>query len=122
MAGAGAAGVALPLAGGGSIEADQQRRYEWSIEIVDAPEGGCGWGHKVGDRFAHPSETGPMCSWLQDSMSGFLRTLEYGGTLPWRYSGTRYEKEIDPDGVTTEFVRCPDPTTKVVAKIIRTRV
>jgi len=51
-----------------------------------------------------------------------LRTLEYGGTLPWRYVGTKYEKEIDPDGVTTEFVRCPDPTTKVVAKIIRTRV
>ena len=81
-----------------------------------------GLGHKVGDRFVYPAEAGPICSWLQDSMSGFLRTLEYGGTLPWRYAGTKYEKEIDPDGVTTEFVRCPDPTTKVVAKITRTRV
>ena len=29
-------------------------------------------------------------------------------------------KEIDPDGTTTEFVRCPDPTSSgVVLKIIR---
>jgi hypothetical protein len=27
---------------------------------------------------------------------------------------------IDPDGVTTEFVRCPDPTALVVIKITRT--
>jgi hypothetical protein len=42
--------------------------------------------------------------------------------LPWTYSGTPYEKTIDPDGVTTEFVRCPDPSTAVVAKITRTLV
>jgi hypothetical protein len=29
---------------------------------------------------------------------------------------------IDPNGVTTEYVRCPDPTANLVAKIIRTRV
>jgi hypothetical protein len=29
---------------------------------------------------------------------------------------------IDPDGVTTEYVRCPDPTSALVAKITRTRV
>jgi hypothetical protein len=42
--------------------------------------------------------------------------------LPWKYEGTPYEKVINPDGVTTEFVRCPDPTSNLVAKIIRTRV
>jgi len=31
-------------------------------------------------------------------------------------------KVIDPDGVTTEFIRCPDPTRVVVAKITRRRV
>jgi len=30
---------------------------------------------------------------------------------------------IDPEGVTTEFIRCPDPTDAgVVVKITRTRV
>jgi len=38
------------------------------------------------------------------------------------YQGTPYEKVVDPDGVTTEFVRCPDPTSGLVAKITRTRV
>jgi uncharacterized repeat protein (TIGR04076 family) len=53
-------------------------------------------------------------------MTGMLRALENGGTLPWRYRGTPYEKVIDPDGITTEFVRCPDPTVPVVIKITRT--
>jgi len=52
----------------------------------------------------------------------FVRLLESGVTLPWRYEGTPYEKVIDPDGVTTEYVRCPDPTSALVAKITRTRV
>jgi len=33
-----------------------------------------------------------------------------------------YEKVIDPDGVTTEYVRCPDPTSNLVAKSVRTRL
>ncbi len=99
------------------------RRYSWAIEIVEGPSDGCGWGHKPGDRWTYPDDKGQICVWLMDSMNGFLRVLEYGGTLDWTYEGTAYEKEIDPDGVTTEFVRCPDPTASgVVAKIIRTRV
>jgi hypothetical protein len=31
-------------------------------------------------------------------------------------------KVIDPSGITTEFIRCPDPTRVVVAKITRRRV
>jgi hypothetical protein len=49
-----------------------------------------------------------------------IRVLQFGGTLPWTYEGTPYEKEIDPEDTTTEFVRCPDPTSSgVVLKIIR---
>ena len=34
-----------------------------------------------------------------------------------------YEKEMDPDGVTTEFIRCVDPTTSgIVVKVIRTKL
>ena len=51
-----------------------------------------------------------------------IRVLEHGGTLPWLYAGTPYQKVIDPDGLTTEFIRCPDPTRVVVAKISRRRV
>ena len=56
-----------------------------------------------------------------DSVLGAMSALEHGGTLPWRYRGTPYEKEIDPDGVTTEYIRCIDPTASgIVVKLIRT--
>ena len=88
-----------------------------------AREGVCAWMYdrlKVGDTFHYPDDLGQLCPWLVDSLTGMLRALENGGTLPWRYRGTRYEKVIDPDGVTTEFVRCPDPNVNLVIKITRT--
>jgi hypothetical protein len=49
-----------------------------------------------------------------------IRALESGGELPWKYKGTPYEKVIDPEGVTTEYVRCPDPTASgIVVKVTR---
>jgi len=120
------------------------RRYEITLEIYegrgtylssDEPtpdlvkEGLCAWmlgrgdkpAYEVGQSFRYPEDLGKLCPWLVDSLTGFLRALESGGTLPWRYRATRYEKEIDPDGVTTEFVRCPDPTDcGIVMKIVRT--
>lgn len=88
-----------------------------------AREGICAWmygSYQAGQRFRYPDDLGKLCPWLVDSMTGMLRALENGGTLPWRYRGTPYEKVIDPEGVTTEFVRCPDPTAPVVIKITRT--
>lgn len=124
LAGTGAAGaLVLPTVGNPEgAAAQQRRRYEYFIEIVEGPAGGCGAGHKPGDTFEYPAQLGGVCPWLRDSMSGFIRVLENGGTMSWTYAGTPYEKTIDPDGVTTEFVRCPDPSTVVVAKISRTRV
>lgn len=92
-----------------------------------AKEGICAWMYgcrlKTGDRFRYPEDLGQMCPWLLDSLTGMLRVLQHGGTLAWRYRGTPYEKELNPDGVTTEFVRCPDPTASgIVLKIIRTAV
>jgi uncharacterized repeat protein (TIGR04076 family) len=87
-----------------------------------AREGICAWMYgrlQVGQKFRYPDDLGQMCPWLVDSLTGMLRALENGGTLPWRYRGTPYEKVIDPDGVTTEYVRCPDPTARVVIKITR---
>ncbi len=98
----------------------KRKRYKLEIEIYEArPDT---WCHKKGDRFAYPQDIGKICPWLLASMHDFLRVLEFGATLPWKYEGTPYEKVIDPDGVTTEYIRCPDPTSNLVAKITRTLV
>ncbi|MBI5030369.1 MAG: hypothetical protein HZB51_07570 [Chloroflexi bacterium] len=87
-------------------------------------EGICAWMYgrlAIGQKFHYPNDLGQLCPWLVDSLTGMIRALENGGTLPWRYKGTPYEKTIDPDGVTTEYVRCPDPTASgIVVKITRT--
>ena len=95
-------------------------RYEIEIEIYEAREDT--WCHNKGDKFKWPEDMGKICPWLRSSMHDFIRLLQFGTTLNWKYSGTPYEKVIDPEGVTTEYVRCPDPTADLVAKITRTRV
>jgi len=112
------------LTAGTVLEAEAQSRrkkYKFEIEVVEAAKDShC---HFKGDKFNYPGELGKLCPWLRDSMSGLLRVMENGGTLFWTYKDTPYEKEMDPDGVSTEFVRCPDPTRKgIVVKIIRTRI
>lgn len=87
-------------------------------------EGICPWMYgrlTVGQKFRYPDDLGELCPWLADSMMGMIRALENGGELPWKYKNTPFEKVMDPDGVTTEFVRCPDPTASgIVMKITRT--
>lgn len=94
-----------------------------------ANEGICAWMYggdgktsfQVGQKFRYPEDLGELCPWLVDSLTGVIRALEYGGILTWKYQGTPYEKAIDPDGVTTEFVRCLDPTASgIVIKVTRT--
>ena len=98
----------------------QKKKYKIDIEIYEAREDS--WCHKKGDKFQYPKDIGKICPWLLASMHDFIRLLENGVTLPWKYEDTPYEKVIDPDGVTTEYVRCPDPTADFVAKITRTFV
>lgn len=95
------------------------RKYSFELEIV---EGKCQY-YKVGQKFKYPEDKAQICSWLMDSASSMIRVLQYGGTLPWTYKGTPYEKEIDSKGITTEYVRCPDPTEAgVVLKITRRKI
>jgi uncharacterized repeat protein (TIGR04076 family) len=102
--------------------APRRRYYKIDVEIVECKAGSCAQ-HQIGDKFSYPSDRGRMCPWLLDSMNGAIRVLEFGGTMPWLYEGTPYKKVIDPDGITTEFIRCPDPTAQgVVAKITRTKL
>ena len=98
----------------------KRKRYRLEIEIFEArPDS---WCHKKGEVFKYPEDMHKLCPWLLASMHDFLILLNQGVTLPWKYEGTPYEKVIDPEGVTTEFVRCPDPTSNLVAKITRTLV
>ena len=89
-----------------------------------ANEGICAWmygSYDVGQTFRYPEDLGELCPWLVDSLMGVIRALEHGGTLSWKYKGTPYEKVIDPDGITTEYVRCLDPTASgIVIKVTRT--
>ena len=78
--------------------------------------------HKVGNKFKYPNQIGKLCTWLFESASHMIKILQHDGRLGWSYKGTPYEKIINKDGVTTEFVRCPDPTTSgVVLKITATK-
>ncbi len=124
-AGCGMAGfAAFPAAvGADEEEAQETRRYSIAIEIFEEKGLPCAAGHREGDRFEYPGDRGKICPWLMDSMNACIRVLIRDGTLGWLYRGTPYEKVIDKDGVTTEFIRCPDPTRSgVVAKIVRTRI
>jgi uncharacterized repeat protein (TIGR04076 family) len=95
-------------------------RYKIDIEIFEArPDT---WCHKKGDKFEYPKDMAKICPWLMSSMHDFIILLQQGATLPWKYEGTPYQKVIDTDGVTTEHVRCPDPTANLVAKITRTKM
>jgi uncharacterized repeat protein (TIGR04076 family) len=98
----------------------KRARYDIAIEIFEARMDS--WCHKKGDKFSYPADWGKLCPWLRASLNEFVRLLEMGVTLSWKYENTPYEKVIDPNGMTTEYVRCPDPTANLVAKITRTKV
>ncbi len=98
----------------------KRKRFKIDLEIYEAREDT--WCHKKGDKFEYPADIGKLCPWLLSSMHDFIRLLENDATLGWKYEGTPYEKVINKDGVTTEYVRCPDPTADLVAKITRTEI
>jgi len=101
-------------------QAPKRKRFKIDLEIYEAREDT--WCHKKGDKFEYPADIGKLCPWLLSSMHDFIRVLENDATLGWKYEGTPYEKVINQDGITTEYVRCPDPTADLVAKITRTEL
>jgi uncharacterized repeat protein (TIGR04076 family) len=76
--------------------------------------------YQVGKKFLYPDDMGKVCPWLLSSMDSVIQVLRSGGTLGWLYEGTAYEKVINKNGVTTEYVRCIDPASGIVVKITRT--
>ena len=78
--------------------------------------------YQIGQKFRYPDDIGKICPWLLGSMDAVIQVLRFGGTLGWRYKGTPYEKVVNRKGVTTEYVRCIDPASGIVMKIIRTEI
>ena len=101
-------------------QSPKPKQFKIDIEIFEARQDT--WCHKKGDKFEYPKDMAKICPWLLASMHDFIRLLQNDATLPWKYEGTQYEKIINKDGITTEYVRCPDPTANLVAKIIRTEI
>jgi len=94
-------------------------------------EGICAWmyrgdgekSYQVGQKFSYPEDKDKICHWLLDSLSGVLNAMSAGEALNWDYKDTPYEKVIDCEGVTTEYVRCIDPTASgIVVKVTRTKL
>ena len=104
----------------GSLPVQERKNFKIEIEIYEAREDS--WCHKKGDKFEYPADIGKMCPWLLASMHDFIRLLQHDVTLSWKYEGTPYEKVLNENGITTEYVRCPDPTGDLVAKITRTEL
>lgn len=111
-----AQGASLP----DQAPAQERKRFKIDIEIYEAREDT--WCHEKGDKFSYPEDMGKICPWLLASLHDFIRLLQNDVTLGWKYEDTPYEKIINQDGITTEYVRCPDPTADLVAKITRTEV
>ena len=78
--------------------------------------------YQVGQKFVFPDDAGKICPWLMSSLDPVITALRCGGTLGWEYKGTPYEKVINQNGVTTEYVHCIDPASGIVVKITRTEV
>lgn len=121
-AGYGAAGLTVSSMAQASDSQEKEltvNRYDMEVEVVEVgPNTRC---HKIGEKFAWPQDSGKLCHWLGSALDPVATTLSRGGILPWKYQGTPYEKVIDPEGITTEFIRCPDPTEAgIVVKITRT--
>jgi len=121
-AGYGAAGLSVSRFAQGSDSGGKELtayRYDMEIEVFEVgPKTRC---HQLGEKFVWPKDSGKLCRWLSSALDPVVTSLYSGGILPWKYSGTPYEKVIDPEGVTTEYLRCPDPTEAgLVVKITRT--
>ena len=120
--GCGAAGLAVAPVAQASEEEKEGiivRRYDIDVEVVEVgPKTRC---HKKGEKFKWPKDMGNLCHWLTSALDPVVTSLAGGAIYPWLYKGTPYEKVIDPEGVTTEYIRCPDPTEAgIVVKITRT--
>ena len=84
--------------------------YDVKVKVI-SEKGSCAIGHKVGDEFVI-SRTTPegICLSAFNAFFPTVRTLMFGGTLPWSQ---------DPDAATAA---CPDAANPVVFEMRRIRI
>jgi len=82
-------------------------KYDVTIKVI-SQKGNCAFQHKVGDEWLVENTTPQgICLSAFSSLFPDLRTLSFGGTLPW---------EPDPD---TARIACPDFENPVVFELRR---
>jgi len=75
--------------------------------IVDSLRGKCESGHYVGQEFVFDNDwPGHFCPAAFHAIYPNLRTLQYGGNIPWEEPGSVH-------------VACPDPFNPLVFKLVR---
>jgi len=111
---------------GGKLQKDREGNIIYPDDL--AKEKICAWMYrgdgtdsfKQGRIFKYPEESGKLCPWMVASINEVYQVLRLGGNMLWSYKDTPYEKEINNNGITTEFLRCVDPTDSgIVVKITR---
>jgi uncharacterized repeat protein (TIGR04076 family) len=86
--------------------AERKEREEMKEIELEIYEGESCPRHKVGQKFKYPEDNGKHCLWLLYSASHMIQVLRHDGRLGWTYKDTLYEKTIDKEGGSTEYVRC----------------
>ena len=111
---------------GGKLQKDKNGKVIYPEDL--AKEKICAWmyrgdgesSYKLGQIFKYPEESGKLCPWISNSVHEVFQVLRFGGNILWDYKNTPYEKEINRNGITTEYIRCIDPTESgIVLKFIR---
>ncbi|MFX1441501.1 MAG: hypothetical protein ACFFFD_14760 [Promethearchaeota archaeon] len=109
-----AASIEAPFDG---LLSSEKRSFLDERNHLEIFESGC-TKHPVGQKFRCEEDAGKKCPWLLGSANTMIRVVKFDVGLGLSYKGASYERGIKEDDVTTEFVRCPDPTSAgVVLKI-----
>ena len=81
-------------------------------------QGICAWmyrgdgtnSYQEGQVFDYPQDSDKLCPWLIQDIHQVYQIIRFGGKLGWDYKNTEFEKVFNKKGVTTEYLRCIDPT------------
>lgn len=111
---------------GGKLKKDKNGNFIYPEDLNK--EKICAWMYRgdgknsyyKGQIFNYPEDAGKLCPWMLPNITQVIQILQADGKLGWRYENTAYEKKIEENGITTEFIRCMDPTDSgIVIKVIK---
>ena len=90
---------------------DGDRGSKIRVRIVEIMgKGRCPFGHKVGEEFELPEDSGKLCAAAMHVIYPYARVLQFGGEFPW---------EIKRDRKGRTRICCSDPDNPVVFEVCR---